>query len=129
MGEIQKNCRPLFSVEIAFHISNCSVCKIIRLILIANTGSTGAKISQIMLLPAFLESILAHHKTPGSLMLHPHPHFPSHQNTMPRGTNAIIARRSTTLIISVAASATSGINTATLIADLSKNSVKPPIEF
>ena len=85
-----------------------------------------------MLLPAFLESILAHHKVPGSFMLHPHPHgisFPSHQNTMPRGTNAIMARRSTTLIISVAASATSGIKTATLIADLSKNSVKPPIEF
>lgn len=89
------------------------------LILIANTGNTGAKISHIILHP-----LISSHQ----IFMPPHGNLTSSFNqyaTIPRGINAMIHRNITTLIIRVNANATNGIKSATLMAHLSKNSVTP----
>ena len=97
-------------------MASCSVCSMMILILIVNTGSIGANMSHNILLGLAAQS--PDHSDCSFLSNNPYA-------TIPSGINAMIHRKSTILMMRVIASATSGINNAILIPHLSKNSVTP----
>ncbi len=113
-----KNSHVLLSVLMASFIAICNVCRMIILILMANTGKTGAKISHIMLFALiFMPHISFSHQSPMPISFH------KNATTIPNGIKAITPHNITILIINTTARAISGIIRAILIAVLRINSV------